>query len=77
MKGASHGGSGIVATELGAELAGRGHEVHFITNDVPVRMDRYRENLFFHRVVLHDNDSFPAGLHQVLPEVHSDLTLTG
>ncbi|MBZ0267994.1 N-acetyl-alpha-D-glucosaminyl L-malate synthase BshA [bacterium] len=54
---ASHGGSGIVATELGAELASRGHEVHFITNDVPVRMDRFRENLFFHRVEV---DPYPV-----------------
>jgi N-acetyl-alpha-D-glucosaminyl L-malate synthase BshA len=54
---ASQGGSGIVATELGAELSARGHEVHFITNDVPVRMDRYRENLFFHRVEV---DSYPV-----------------
>ncbi len=54
---ASHGGSGIVATELGAELAARGHEVHFITNDVPVRLDRFRENLFFHRVEV---DTYPV-----------------
>jgi N-acetyl-alpha-D-glucosaminyl L-malate synthase BshA len=54
---ASHGGSGIVATELGAELATRGHEVHFITNDVPVRMNRYMEGLFFHRV---DVDNYPV-----------------
>lgn len=54
---ATHGGSGIVATELGAELAARGHEVHFITNDVPVRMNRYRENLFFHRVEV---DNYPV-----------------
>lgn len=54
---ASHGGSGIVATELGAALAGRGHEVHFITNDVPVRMDRFMENIFFHRVEV---DTYPV-----------------
>lgn len=54
---AGHGGSGIVATELGAELANRGHEVHFITNDVPVRMNRYRANLFFHRVEV---DTYPV-----------------
>jgi len=54
---ASQGGSGIVATELGAALAGRGHEVHFITNDVPVRMDRFRENIFFHRVEV---DNYPV-----------------
>jgi N-acetyl-alpha-D-glucosaminyl L-malate synthase BshA len=55
---ASHGGSGIVATELGGELAARGHEVHFITNDVPVRMDRFRENIFFHRVEVDDYPVF-------------------
>ena len=54
---ATHGGSGIVATELGAQLALRGCEVHFITNAVPVRMNRYLENLFFHRV---DVDSYPV-----------------
>jgi N-acetyl-alpha-D-glucosaminyl L-malate synthase BshA len=56
---ASHGGSGIVATELGASLATRGHEVHFITNDVPVRLNRYRENLFFHRVEVDTYPVFP------------------
>ncbi|MFN8180112.1 MAG: N-acetyl-alpha-D-glucosaminyl L-malate synthase BshA [bacterium] len=57
---ASFGGSGIVATELGAELAARGHEVHFITTDVPVRMNRFRENLFFHRVEV---DTYPLFTH--------------
>ncbi|MEZ5064795.1 MAG: N-acetyl-alpha-D-glucosaminyl L-malate synthase BshA [bacterium] len=56
---AGHGGSGIVATELGGELAARGHEVHFITNDVPVRMQRYRENVFFHRVEIDTYPVFP------------------
>lgn len=57
---ASYGGSGIVATELGLELAALGHEVHFITNDVPVRMNCFRENLFFHRV---DVDTYPVFPH--------------
>jgi N-acetyl-alpha-D-glucosaminyl L-malate synthase BshA len=57
---ASYGGSGIVATELGTELAARGHEVHFITSDVPVRMNRFHENLFFHRV---DVDMYPLFTH--------------
>ena len=57
---ASHGGSGIVATELGQALAARGHEVHFITSDVPVRMDRFRENIFFHRVEV---DDYPVFQH--------------
>jgi N-acetyl-alpha-D-glucosaminyl L-malate synthase BshA len=57
---ASFGGSGIVATELGSELAARGHEIHFITSDVPVRMNRFRENLFFHRVEV---DMYPLFTH--------------
>src|ERR1035441_10805149 len=35
----TYGGSGIVATELGMELAARGHEVHFITYANPIRLD--------------------------------------
>ena len=35
----TYGGSGIVATELGLELANRGHEVHFITYANPIRLD--------------------------------------
>ena len=35
----TYGGSGIVATELGSELAQRGHEVHFITYSNPIRLD--------------------------------------
>lgn len=46
----SYGGSGVVATELGRQLAQRGHAVHFITYDVPFRLDRFQENVFFHEV---------------------------
>ncbi len=44
------GGSGIVATELGMALAARGHQVHFISYALPFRLDRFRENVFFHEV---------------------------
>ena len=44
------GGSGIVATELGQQLATRGHEVHFITYALPYRLDRYQSNIFYHGV---------------------------
>lgn len=44
------GGSGIIATELGQELAVRGHEVHFISYALPFRLDKYRTNLMFHGV---------------------------
>ncbi|HEX6922851.1 MAG TPA: glycosyltransferase, partial [Bacillales bacterium] len=44
------GGSGVVATELGKMLAQKGHEVHFITSDVPVRLDKLESNIFYHAV---------------------------
>lgn len=46
----TYGGSGIVATELGMELAARGHEVHFITYSNPIRLDPAMENVFYHEV---------------------------
>lgn len=44
------GGSGVVATELGKNLALKGHQVHFISYDQPFRLDRLTENIFFHEV---------------------------
>ncbi|WP_222983916.1 N-acetyl-alpha-D-glucosaminyl L-malate synthase BshA [Flagellimonas meishanensis] len=44
------GGSGVVATELGIALAGRGHEVHFITYKQPVRLELLGNNIHFHEV---------------------------
>lgn len=44
------GGSGVVATELGLELAQRGHEVHFITYRQPVRLALLNPNIFYHEV---------------------------
>ncbi len=46
----TYGGSGAVATELGLELARRGHEVHFITYDSPFRLHGYTERIYFHQV---------------------------
>jgi len=46
----TYGGSGVVATELGLELAARGHEVHFISYAVPVRMSEASERIHFHEV---------------------------
>jgi L-malate glycosyltransferase len=46
----TYGGSGVVATELGMELAARGHEIHFISYALPVRLDPAKENIFFHEV---------------------------
>jgi len=44
------GGSGIVATELGQQLALRGHQVHFISYAIPFRLDQYQPNVFYHGV---------------------------
>lgn len=46
----TYGGSGIVATELGIQLARLGHEVHFISYSVPARLDKYQDNIFYHDV---------------------------
>ena len=52
------GGSGVVATELGKELASKGHEIHFITYSKPVRLSELRENIFFHEVAVSDYPLF-------------------
>src|SRR6201992_1627622 len=46
----TYGGSGIVATELGLELATRGHEVHFITYANPIRLDASIPRIHYHEV---------------------------
>jgi L-malate glycosyltransferase len=52
------GGSGVVATELGRELVLKGHEVHFITYDLPVRFDRFLAGLHYHEVRVSDYPLF-------------------
>ncbi|MFT4544589.1 MAG: N-acetyl-alpha-D-glucosaminyl L-malate synthase BshA [Bacteroidia bacterium] len=52
------GGSGVVATELGKELALKGHDVHFITYDLPVRFDHFLTNLHYHEVRVSDYPLF-------------------
>ncbi|MBM0064671.1 N-acetyl-alpha-D-glucosaminyl L-malate synthase BshA [Alkalicoccobacillus gibsonii] len=44
------GGSGVVATELGKQLASKGHDVHFITSSIPFRLDRVYPNVYYHEV---------------------------
>jgi len=46
----TYGGSGVVATELGLELAQRGHEIHFISYSQPFRLREEEPNIFFHEV---------------------------
>ena len=46
----TYGGSGVVATELGIELAARGHEVHFITYSQPFRLGGRERDILYHEV---------------------------
>ena len=55
------GGSGVVATELGMALANKGHEVHFITYNLPVRLDFLSHHLHFHQV---DIEEYPLFEYQ-------------
>lgn len=48
----SVGGSGIVATELGIQLAKRGHEIHFITSETPFRLNSNFPNIYTHHTVI-------------------------
>jgi N-acetyl-alpha-D-glucosaminyl L-malate synthase BshA len=52
----THGGSGVVASELGLALAHRGYEVHFISYAVPFRLREYHPSIFLHEV---DVASYP------------------
>jgi N-acetyl-alpha-D-glucosaminyl L-malate synthase BshA len=55
------GGSGIIATEIGLELARRGHAVHFICTAAPWRFDRAAENVFLHVVEVSNYPLFGDG----------------
>src|SRR4030088_3567302 len=46
----TYGGSGVVATELGLELARRGHEIHFISYSQPIRLTGPQPNIHYHEV---------------------------
>ena len=48
----TYGGSGVVATELGIELAHRGHEIHFISYSQPFRLTAPHDNIRFHEVTV-------------------------
>ncbi|MCC6323174.1 N-acetyl-alpha-D-glucosaminyl L-malate synthase BshA [Candidatus Nomurabacteria bacterium] len=54
----SVGGSGIVATGLGSELARLGHQVHFISYEPPFALNIGDKNIFFHRVVFNSYELF-------------------
>ncbi len=46
----TYGGSGVIATELGKALAARGHQIHFISYAMPMRLDGFLGDVFYHEV---------------------------
>ncbi len=61
----TYGGSGVIATELGKELALRGHEVHFISYALPFRLTKYIDNVFFHEVEISNYPLFEFPLYSL------------
>jgi len=76
----TYGGSGVVATELGLELAARGHDVHFISYAMPVRITEASERIHFHEVEmlnypLFDHPPYALALATQMTNVASNESL--
>jgi N-acetyl-alpha-D-glucosaminyl L-malate synthase BshA len=76
----TYGGSGVVATELGIELAARGHEVHFISYAMPIRLTENHERIYFHEVEvtaypLFDHPPYTLALATKMIEVAQEVSL--
>ncbi len=76
----TYGGSGVVATELGLELAARGHEVHFISYAMPIRLSGTSERIWFHEVEvtaypLFDHPPYTLALATKMAEVAEQASL--
>ncbi|GAB4379833.1 MAG: N-acetyl-alpha-D-glucosaminyl L-malate synthase BshA [Calditrichia bacterium] len=54
----TYGGSGVVATELGKNLARLGHEVHFMAYAMPYKLNVYFDKIFYHEVKVTDYPLF-------------------
>jgi len=59
----TYGGSGVVASELGKALAERGHRIHFISYAMPIRLDGYSGNIFYHEVEIANYPLFDFPLY--------------
>lgn len=70
----TYGGSGAIATELGIELARRGHQIHFISYAQPFRLPHFMEGVFFHEVEttrypLFEHNNYSLSLAAMMHEV--------
>ncbi|MBA4251744.1 MAG: N-acetyl-alpha-D-glucosaminyl L-malate synthase BshA [Chlorobiaceae bacterium] len=61
----TYGGSGVIATELGKELALIGHEVHFISYALPFRLNQFVENIYYHEVEMSNYPLFEFPLYSL------------
>jgi N-acetyl-alpha-D-glucosaminyl L-malate synthase BshA len=59
----TYGGSGVIATELGKALAARGHQIHFISYAMPMRLDGFVNNIFYHEVEMSSYPLFEFPLY--------------
>jgi len=59
----TYGGSGVIATELGKSLAKRGHSIHFISYAIPMRLDSFIENIYYHEVEMTNYPLFEFPLY--------------
>jgi N-acetyl-alpha-D-glucosaminyl L-malate synthase BshA len=59
----TYGGSGVVATELGKALAKRGHQIHFISYAMPMRLNGFIDNIFYHEVEISSYPIFEFPLY--------------
>jgi N-acetyl-alpha-D-glucosaminyl L-malate synthase BshA len=78
----TYGGSGAIATELGIELAARGHEIHFISYAQPFRLPHFMERVYFHEVEttrypLFEHNNYSLSLAAMMHDVaiHQQLDL--
>ena len=76
----TYGGSGVVATELGQELAARGHDVHFITYAPPIRINLNDPHIHFHEAAvvsypLFDHSPYTLSLAVKMLEVFEQESL--
>lgn len=61
----TYGGSGVVAAELGKQLMLRGHEIHFFSYSLPIRLNTYQDRIFFHEVSWIDYPLFEHSLYSL------------
>jgi len=76
----TYGGSGVVASELGMELAARNHEVHFISYSMPIRLNGANDRIHFHEVEvtsypLFDHPPYALALATKMAEVAEEASL--